>query len=108
MKLLKKQYWHESFARMMHKIGWVKMPTGVAASRGGLFGYSSLGSLRKQCEAYQNHVYKCVTLIYRRSISVPMKLYKDRAGKSDEVKRHPFKQELPQRVFYSDGSVGDW
>ena len=25
-----------------------------------------------------------------------------------EVKKHPFRQELPQRVFYSDGSVGDW
>lgn len=25
-----------------------------------------------------------------------------------EVKRHPFEQEIPQRVFYSDGSVGDW
>jgi galactonate dehydratase len=26
----------------------------------------------------------------------------------EEVKRHPFQQEIPQRVFYSDGSVGDW
>ncbi|HAY78871.1 MAG TPA: D-galactonate dehydratase, partial [Planctomycetaceae bacterium] len=26
----------------------------------------------------------------------------------EEVKRHPFEQEIPQRVFYSDGSVGDW
>ena len=25
-----------------------------------------------------------------------------------EVKKHPFEQELPQRVFYADGSVGDW
>jgi galactonate dehydratase len=25
-----------------------------------------------------------------------------------EVRKHPFKQELPQRVFYRDGSVGDW
>jgi galactonate dehydratase len=25
-----------------------------------------------------------------------------------EVRRHPFQQELPQRVFYPDGSVGDW
>lgn len=24
------------------------------------------------------------------------------------VKQHPFQQELPQRVFYSDGGVGDW
>jgi galactonate dehydratase len=25
-----------------------------------------------------------------------------------EVKKHPFQQELPQRVLYADGSVGDW
>jgi galactonate dehydratase len=25
-----------------------------------------------------------------------------------EVVKHPFEQELPQRVFYADGSVGDW
>lgn len=25
-----------------------------------------------------------------------------------EVAKHPFRQELPQRVFYPDGSVGDW
>jgi len=25
-----------------------------------------------------------------------------------ELKKHPFQQELPQRVFYRDGSVGDW
>jgi galactonate dehydratase len=25
-----------------------------------------------------------------------------------EVKKHPFQQELPQRVFHPDGSVGDW
>ena len=25
-----------------------------------------------------------------------------------EVKKHPFQQELPQRVFYTDGSIGDW
>lgn len=25
-----------------------------------------------------------------------------------EIKRHPFEQEIPQRVFYRDGSVGDW
>ncbi|MFV1965626.1 MAG: enolase C-terminal domain-like protein [Pirellulaceae bacterium] len=25
-----------------------------------------------------------------------------------EVKKHPFEQEIVQRVFYSDGSVGDW
>ncbi len=26
----------------------------------------------------------------------------------DEVRRHPFEQEVPQRVFYQDGAVGDW
>ena len=25
-----------------------------------------------------------------------------------EVRKHPFEQELPQRVFYRDGSAGDW
>jgi galactonate dehydratase len=25
-----------------------------------------------------------------------------------EVKKHPFQQEIPQRVFHADGSVGDW
>jgi galactonate dehydratase len=25
-----------------------------------------------------------------------------------EVRKHPFEQELPQRVFYPDGSAGDW
>ena len=25
-----------------------------------------------------------------------------------EVQKHPFQQELPQRIFYADGSVGDW
>ena len=25
-----------------------------------------------------------------------------------EVAKHPFEQELPQRVFYADGAVGDW
>ena len=26
----------------------------------------------------------------------------------DEMKKHPFQPELPQRVFHRDGSVGDW
>ena len=26
----------------------------------------------------------------------------------EEVAKHPFEQEIPQRVFYEDGSVGDW
>jgi len=26
----------------------------------------------------------------------------------NEVAKHPFEQELPQRSFYADGSVGDW
>ncbi len=28
--------------------------------------------------------------------------------RESEVKKHPFEQELPQRVWYRDGSVGDW
>lgn len=26
----------------------------------------------------------------------------------DELRKHPFEQEIPQRVFYRDGAVGDW
>ena len=26
----------------------------------------------------------------------------------EEIAKHPFEQELPQIVFYEDGSVGDW
>ena len=26
----------------------------------------------------------------------------------NEIKKHPFEPELPQRVFHRDGSVGDW
>ncbi|MFM7129331.1 MAG: D-galactonate dehydratase, partial [bacterium] len=26
----------------------------------------------------------------------------------DEVRKHPFEQEILQRVFYRDGAVGDW
>ena len=26
----------------------------------------------------------------------------------DEVRKHPFEQEIPQRTFYPDGAVGDW
>lgn len=26
----------------------------------------------------------------------------------EEVKKHPFQQEVLQRTFYRDGSVGDW
>lgn len=26
----------------------------------------------------------------------------------DEIRKHPFEQEIPQRVFYPDGSIGDW
>jgi galactonate dehydratase len=26
----------------------------------------------------------------------------------EEVRKHPFQQEVLQRVFYADGGVGDW
>ena len=26
----------------------------------------------------------------------------------EEVRKHPFEQEIPQRVYYRDGAVGDW
>jgi galactonate dehydratase len=51
--------------------------------------------------------------------SHPMKLQGRTVGASDQpglgveineavISRHPFEQELLQRVFYGDGSVGDW
>jgi HK97 family phage portal protein len=52
--------------------------------------FSSLGSTRKQCEAYRGHVYKCVTIIYRRALSVPLKLYIQRGERKEEIRVHPF------------------
>ncbi len=26
----------------------------------------------------------------------------------EEIKKHPFKQEVLQRTFYKDNSIGDW
>lgn len=78
-------------AAIAGQFGFVKMPSGIAGGGGGLMGFSSLGSARKQAESYQYHVYKCVTLIYRRAQSIGFKLFKERAsGDDDEVNRHPF------------------
>lgn len=78
--------------RFLLKFGFIKVPSGLGgiSGGGGLLGFSSLGSVRKQCEAFQGHVYKCVSLIYRRAISVSMHLYKERGDEEEEIKRHPF------------------
>jgi len=76
--------------RVLWKMGLIKIPSGYGGTHSALLGFSNLGSARKQCEAYQSHVYKCVTLIYRRAISVPWALNKMRGDESEEIKRHPF------------------
>nr|BDD47308.1 hypothetical protein 11 [bacterium] len=91
MKIISKDYWGKAFTRFIGQFGFVKIPSGLGGiSGGGILGFSNLGNKRKQLEAYQSHVYKCVTLIYRRAISVPMKLYKERGDDDEEIKRHPF------------------
>lgn len=78
-------------AGFLSRRGFVKIPAGMGGiTRGGLFGGSGLGSPGKQAEAYQNHVYKCVTVIYRRAVSVPLRLLKERGDEREEVKQHPF------------------
>lgn len=85
-----RQGWAKAMTRIAARFGFHKMPSGIGWSGGGgILGFSSLGSARKQCEAYQSHVYKCVTLIYRRAISVPMNLYKERGDEDEEIKHHP-------------------
>lgn len=81
----------QAFNRVLDRFGFVKIPGGLGSiSTGGFLGFTNLGNRRKQLEAYQSHVYKCVTLIYRRAISVPMKLHKERGDKDEEIKQHPF------------------
>ena len=80
-----------AFDRFLQRLGYLKIPAGMGGvSAGGMLSFTNLGNARKQLEAYQSHVYKCVTLIYRRAVSVPMKLYKERGDEDDEVVRHPF------------------
>lgn len=104
MEFMIKDKISHTVGKLAARMGYVKMPEGVAATRGSIFGYSSLGSLKKQCEAYQGHVYKCVTLIYRRAISVPMKLYKERAEDAEEIKRHSFIDLLRRPNPYMTGA----
>lgn len=75
----------------MTERGWSKMPEdmgGIMPS--GFTGWSNLGSAEKQIEAYRGHVYKCVTLIARRAMSIPMRLYKEDGKAGQEIKQHPF------------------
>lgn len=69
------------------------------------FGFTNVGQARSQLEAYQGHVYKCVTVIYRRAISVPFKLYKQRGDVKEEVKRHPFLDLMKKPNTYMSGSI---
>lgn len=106
MKILTREYWKEAFAGAIKRIGFMKIPTGIGGiSSGGIIGFSGLGSRRKQLEAYQNHVYKCVSLIYRRGISVPMKLYKERGDENEEIKRHPFIDLMRKPNQYMTGRI---
>lgn len=81
----------------------------IPASMGGLFeggfqGFTNLGERGLQLKAYQGHAYKCVTLIYRRAISVPMKLYKMRGERFEKVKRHPFLDLMREPNSFMSGS----
>ena len=79
------------FERSLKRSGYKKMPMKVSEFiRGPVLGFSNLGSARTQLEAYQGHVYKCVTLIYRQACSIPMRLYKQRGDRKEVIKRHPF------------------
>ena len=92
--------------RVLGRYGFVKIPSGLGGiSAGGMLGFSNLGSPRKQLEAYQSHVYKCVTLIYRRIMSVPFKFYKERGDEDEEIKRHPFIDLMRQPNPYMTGRL---
>lgn len=51
---------------------------------------SNLGSMSKQLSAYQNHVYKCVTVIKNRVSSLDNKLVYRRGREQADIERHPF------------------
>lgn len=91
MRVFSRDAWGGWVRRVMARAGWWKMPGGAGwFGGGGLAGYSNLGSRRAQVQAYRNHVYKCVSVIYRRCLSVPWALYVERGSESEEVPRHPF------------------
>jgi len=91
MRLFPRIRWEKALERFIARLGFVKIPAGSGGLlEGGSSGFTNLGETRRQLEAYQGHVYKCVTLIYRRAISVPFRLYKQRGEEFEEVKRHPF------------------
>jgi len=84
-------YLKKAFERYVDRLGYAKIPQGVGGlMERPLLGFSNLGDVRAQLAAYQGHVYKCVTVIYRRALSVPLKFYKQRGEENEEVKRHPF------------------
>lgn len=98
-------YLKKAFGRYVDRLGYAKIPQGVAGlMERPLLGFSNLGDTRAQLAAYQGHVYKCVTVIYRRAISVPLKLYKQRGEENEEVKRHPFLDLMKTPNKYMSGS----
>lgn len=87
--ILSLTWWKAFLEEDLARHGYMKIPSGTREMpRGRVFGSATLGDSGGQLAAYQGHVYKCVTLIYRRAISVSMKLYKQERDKSEEVKRH--------------------
>jgi len=75
----------------MARRGWIKIPgaSGSGGGYGGFLGWTNVGSRTEQLKAYQNHVYKCVSVIYRRVMSIPYRLYVERNEDDEEVTRHP-------------------
>jgi len=95
-----------AFSRVAARFGFVKIPSGLGGiSTGGIFGFTSLGSRRKQLESYTNHVYKCVTVISNRAVGVPMKLFKERGDEDEEIKRHPFIDLMKKPNPYMTGRI---
>jgi HK97 family phage portal protein len=81
----------QTIERWLARRGYLKIPgaSGSGGGYAGFFGWSNVGSREEQLKAYQNHVYKCVSVIYRRVMSVPWKLYVERGDEDEEVERHP-------------------
>lgn len=106
MKLLARGFWDGALNRVLGRFGFIKIPSGLGGTTtGGIFGFTSLGSRRKQLESFQNHVYKCVTVISNRAVGVPMRLFKERGDKDEEIKRHPFIDLMKKPNPYMTGRI---
>lgn len=67
-----------------------KMAAGTYDFGGGFFGFTVLGSTKKQLMAYQGWVYNAVEVIKRRYISVPFELVVKRGGDEETIEEHVF------------------